>query len=288
MRLPLEVDVPTHLVNLDALLEREDFDSSEESVGSSTDPLFKLEELKRDRLFFRVLRKPHFQRETNNWSSERIVEFVKSFLDNELIPAIIIWHSKLTNKIFVIDGAHRVSALIAWVNDDYGDGDMSRRANGYEVAQAQKRFHSITKTSIESEIGSFRQLTEVAKGEAGPRDDVMKRRALAIGGRVLNIQRVDGDASVAETSFFKINGNAIPIDDTELDMLHARHKPNTLAARAFMRAGRGHKYWGKLPNAAEVEALAKEVYSIGLGKYWKSVPRVQTYPRQASPIPAKP
>jgi hypothetical protein len=264
--LPLEVKVPTHLVNLDALLEREDFESSEVSVGSSSDPLFKLEELRSDRLFFRVLRKPHFQRETNNWTPERIAEFVKSFLDNELIPAIIIWHSKLTNKIFVIDGAHRVSALIAWVHDDYGDGEMSRKANGYDVPSTQKKFHQITKELIEKEIGSFKQLSEIAAGKETPRDEVMGLRALAIGSRVLNIQRVDGEASVAETSFFKINGNAIPIDDTELDLLHARHKPNTLAARAFMRAGRGHKYWGKLPNAGEIETLAKKVYSLVFGQ----------------------
>jgi hypothetical protein len=52
------------------------------------EPSFKLEELKADRLYFKVLRKPDFQRETTNWSPETIVEFVKSFLDGELIPSI--------------------------------------------------------------------------------------------------------------------------------------------------------------------------------------------------------
>jgi len=41
-----------------------------------------------------------------------------------LIPAIILWNSG--RYIFTIDGAHRLSALIAWVLDDYGDGIISQ------------------------------------------------------------------------------------------------------------------------------------------------------------------
>lgn len=259
--------MPTHLVNLDALLEREDFESSDTSIAAlGQDPTFKIGELKSDQLYFSVLRKPHFQRETNNWSPERISEFVKSFLDNELIPAIIIWHSKVTGKIFVIDGAHRVSSLIAWVNDDYGDGTISRKANNFEIEPAQRKLHNTTKELIEKEIGSFQHLLDVGLGKVSAKDDVMARRARTIATRRTDLQRVEGDAEIAQTSFLKINGNAIPIDDTELDFIHARKKPNTLAARAFMRAGRGHKYWGKLPNAEEIERCAREVYELVFGR----------------------
>src|SRR5690348_10759070 len=111
----------THLVNLDALIQREDFESGPQAVGEQSDQLsFNLTQLKKDQMFFKTLRKPDFQRDTTNWSPEMIVEFVQSFLDGELIPSLILWHSSQTNKLFIIDGAHRISALIGWVNDDYG------------------------------------------------------------------------------------------------------------------------------------------------------------------------
>src|SRR5436305_1773529 len=132
--------MPTHLVNLDALIQREDFESSGEAAGSyGTQPTFKIAELKQNNHYFSVLRKPDFQRDTNNWTPEMIVDFVQSFLDNELIPSIILWISKESNKVFIIDGAHRVSALIAWVNDDYGDGAISRKAFNFKVPEAQAR-----------------------------------------------------------------------------------------------------------------------------------------------------
>jgi len=37
-----------------------------------------------------------------------------------------------------IDGAHRLSALIAWVNDDYGAGAISQRFFGDNISVAQK------------------------------------------------------------------------------------------------------------------------------------------------------
>ncbi|MCH8269352.1 MAG: DUF262 domain-containing protein, partial [Acidobacteria bacterium] len=135
--------MPTHQVNLDALIVREDFESSS-AASLGVGPVFKVEDLQRDKLYFSVLRKPDFQRETNNWSAEMIVEFVRSFLDQELIPSIIIWHSKETEKVFIIDGSHRVSALIAWVNDDYGDGAISRGFYGDEIPEAQVKLHNQT------------------------------------------------------------------------------------------------------------------------------------------------
>src|SRR5205085_12174774 len=104
--------MPTHKVNLDALIKRQDFESGVVSTIQGENPVFKLDELEQRKTFFTLLRKPDFQRTTNNWSPEKIVEFVRTFLDKELIPAVIIWHSQQTEKIYLIDGAHRISALI--------------------------------------------------------------------------------------------------------------------------------------------------------------------------------
>lgn len=277
--------MPTHLVNLDALIQREDFESGD-AVSGSGDPSFKLGELKRDSLYFSVLRKPDFQRDTADWSPETIVEFVKSFLDGEVIPAIISWHSKDTNKVFVIDGAHRLSALIAWVNDDYGDGEISRKFFAYKVADAQVRFHKATQRLIADQVGTYNSLVYAALNPDG-QSEIDVRRGRAIATRQLPVQKVEGDASVAEKSFFKINQNPATISDTELAVIQARKKPNAIATRALIRAGTGHKYWGKFPQrATEIEDLAAKVYNLLFGEIVDLGSQVPDLPRAGQPYSA--
>ena len=276
--------MPTHQVNLDALIVREDFESSSDAALGN-EPVFKVEELERARLYFSVLRKPDFQRETNNWSSEMIVEFVRSFLDSELIPSIIMWHSKETGKVFIIDGAHRVSALIAWVNDDYGDGPISRDFVGHKVEAAVVKLHNQTKALMEQRIGSYKRLHYVGLHENEAENELMLRRARAIATRQPPIQKVDGNAEIAETSFLKINGNPATIDLTELDVIRARKKPNTIATRAVIRAGTGYKYWKKFSpeKRAEIEALAQSTYSDLFGQIVEIGAQSPDVPRAGQP-----
>jgi Protein of unknown function DUF262 len=145
--------MPTHRVNLDALIKREDFEAGGADSVGGREPIFKVEELSRERMYFGVLRKPDFQRTTNNWTPEMIVDLVKSWLDGELVRALILWHSKQSGKVFIVDGAHRLSALIGWVNDDYGDGSISQ---GFfdEIPPAQVKFHTQTQELMAQKVGS--------------------------------------------------------------------------------------------------------------------------------------
>jgi hypothetical protein len=276
--------MPTHKVNLDSLIKREDFESGgAESVGGS-EPIFKVEELARDRMYFGVLRKPDFQRPTNNWSPEMIVDLVKSWLDSNLVPALIIWHSKDTGKVFIVDGAHRLSALIAWVNDDYGDGDISR-AFFDDIPPAQRKLHNDTKQLIEREIGSYKSLHRLGLNPLPTDDPAAVRRARAIATLQPDIQKVKGDAHTAETSFLKINSNPAMIDPTDLDVIRARRKPNAIATRALMRAGTG--YYGKLARAKDIDVLAKEVYGIVFGQILEMNTQSSEVPRAGQPYSAE-
>ena len=59
------------------------------------------------------------------------------------------WESKLNGKLFVIDGAHRLSALMAWVNDDYGNGILSKSFFGEDgLTETQKRYAKATSEAI--------------------------------------------------------------------------------------------------------------------------------------------
>ncbi len=102
----------TNLVNLDAMIAREDFAASgaeTSDVGSVSS--ISVRDFTMGGLIGPALRKPDFQRETNHWSPEQIVSLLECFVNNDLIPSVILWKS--SSYLFVIDGGHRLSVLRA-------------------------------------------------------------------------------------------------------------------------------------------------------------------------------
>lgn len=247
-------------INLDALIPREDF----EIVGSNTTSA-QIDRLSANDLsnqfIYQILRKPDFQRETNEWDSKKIYEFIDSFLEGELIPSIILWRSQ-SGLIFVIDGAHRLSALISWIYDDYGDGEISQKFYENNIPEDQIELAQKTRSLIDKKIGSYENI-KVASNNNGSSNDYI-RRANNMGVTGIQVQWVPGDATKAENSFFKINQKASKIDPTELKLLESRKKPNCISARAIIRAGKGHKYWSNFSaeNQNSIQQLAEEVNKI--------------------------
>ena len=246
-------------VNLDALIRRSDFDIVESTSQSSPPQTMQIRDLENDAFFYSGLRKPDFQRETASWSPRKIRDFVKTFVEGDLIPAIILWRSQ--GSTFIIDGAHRPSALIAWVNDDYGDGEVSRQFFTHVIAPEQLRIAERTRKMINKEIGSYKDHQFAIKHPDRIKDEIVASAKL-LGQVSVTLQWLTGDSERAEASFFKINQEAVPIDRTELRLLRARRKPSALAARAIIRAGTGHKYWSKfsVDIKTDIEKLAKEVH----------------------------
>ncbi len=80
----------------------------------------------------------------------------------------------------------------------------------------------------------------------------------------IQLQWVEGDATKAEDSFKKINQQAAPIDKTELELISTRRKTNSIAARAIIRSGKGHKYWSSFSDEiqCEIQGIAKEIKNI--------------------------
>ncbi len=250
-------------VNLDALIPREDFDFGDEQNRTMTRPkdTFSINELNQGEFFYSGLRKPDFQRETSEWDAEKIVGLVESFISDDLIPAVILWRGGNT-LTFVIDGSHRISALAAWVNDDYGDGPISR-ASYVDIPPDQQRSASFTRSLIRDRVGRFE---DYKRGLLHPEQvgEVIAQRAKTLGSLAVQLQWVSGSAEKAEASFFKINQKASPIDQTELRILQSRRKPFGVAARAIMRSGRGTKYWSRFSddNPKKIEDIAKEIHDI--------------------------
>lgn len=249
-------------VNLDALIPREDFEVSESLSPGRKKETISIEDLKSDSFFLPLVRKPDFQRETNEWDADKIVQFIESFVNGDLIPALILWRSP-SGLLFVIDGSHRLSALLAWINDDYGDGNTSKSFYDLSIPDEQINAAEETRKLVRKRIGTYSDLRQAsAKPEKVPPE--ILSRAKNLGALAIQLQWVEGDVKTAEKSFFKINQEAVPIDPTELKLLESRKKPNCIAARAIIRAGTGHKYWSRFPdsNQEKIQELAKEINDV--------------------------
>jgi len=249
-------------VNIDAIIPREDFEVEENQSPGKKKETISIEDIKSDSFFFINVRKPDFQRETNEWDENKVAQFIKSFIEGDLIPAIILWRSS-GGYLFVIDGSHRLSSLASWVNDDYGDGEITKMFYDGVIPEEQIDIADKTRKLINSTIGSYKDyklaLTHPDKVKTNIVENARNLGALAI-----QLQWVEGDSSKAENSFFKINQQAAPIDKTELKLLKTRRHPNSIAARAIIRSGKGHKYWSKFDekNQQEIQVLAENINNI--------------------------
>jgi len=245
--------------NLDALIPREDFEIGESTNLVTKKETISIEDIKADSFFFPCIRKPDFQRQTNEWDSDKISKFITSFVEGDLIPAIILWRST-AGYLFVIDGSHRLSALSAWVNNDYGDQSISKRFYDGEIPKEQIKVAQETRKLIEKNIGSYSDFKLALTHPEKVKQHTV-RYAKNLAALAIQLQWIEGDASKAESSFLNINQQASPINKTELKLIQSRNKPNSIAARAIFRSGKGHKYWSSFSDEiqCEIQQIAKEI-----------------------------
>jgi hypothetical protein len=252
----------TNVVNLDGLIPRDDFDIDASKGGDfNRGDRLKITDLEPKAFMYTALRKPNFQRETANWSPDKIQDFIQTFLDGDLVPAVILWGAGET--IFVIDGAHRLSALIAWVQNDYGDENTSRAFFQNEIPPEQLRVAKRTRELINSTVGSYSEHVNAIEHPERSKAHVVTR-AKRLGSLSLQLQWVlNATPKKAEDSFFKINQAATPIDQTELRILRARRSANAIASRLITRNATGHKYWAAFDNGkTQIEEIGRETYRL--------------------------
>ncbi|WP_294319679.1 DUF262 domain-containing protein [uncultured Sphingomonas sp.] len=241
-------------VNLDALIKRADLAArGEEGEDISSLSVTGLEP---KGFLYPALRKPDFQRETASWSPDQVAELIGTFVKRDLIPAVILWRAGM--NVFVIDGAHRLSALIAWVHDDYGDGKVSRAFFHDIIPEEQKRAATRTRDLVAASIGSYQDHKIAIDYPENARPDVAER-AQRIGWQEIQAQWIrNADHDKAEKSFFRINQGGTKIDAVEQRILKARHAATAISARAIMRAGTGNRYWNRFEDGVQ-----KEIASLG-------------------------
>ena len=163
----------------------------------------------------------------------------------------------------MIDGAHRLSALISWIRNDYGDGEASNSMFGSGLTNEQKKVADRTRTLIKKNIGLYAEFKGLVGQSIG--DPQKANWVSRIGKGAIDIQWVTATTTkAAEDSFFKINQAAQPIDPTERRILQTRTSPEAIASRCIARGAQGHKYWANFepPIASDIENLGQVINEI--------------------------
>ena len=250
----------TNVVNLDALIPRDDFAVDE--PPSKATPLDRINMAHLDGHFFAGdLRKPDFQRETAQWTPAKVGDLIRSFLDADLIPAIILWRAGAS--IFVIDGAHRLSAMLVWILDDYGDRRKSIDHAGGYITEEQRRVAERTRDLVAKSVGSYAEYQAFRNNRTAAPQHLQKRLSNLADNSFVAQWVTTTDVTSAEDSFFKINQQGTPIDPTERRLIRSRESASAIASRSITHAGSGYKYWKSFPGDTQqvIETSGREIYN---------------------------
>ena len=129
-----------------------------------------------------------------------------------------------------------MSAIIAWIQDDYGAGRRSIEFYG-KIPEQQERMHQKTRELVSKRVRSYVEWRAETGNPGSIPELTSKVRGLAHA-KVPLLWVPGNDATKAEKAFFTINQSAVEIDATELKILNARSKPNAVAAELGVAAGK--------------------------------------------------
>ena len=148
-------------------------------------------------------------KETSSWTPEKVRDLIAAYAKEDFIPAVILWRSP-SNDLFVIDGAHRLSCLIAWVNNDYGDGDISRSIFD-NILDNQKQAAQKTRELVEDAVGPYSLISAALAPGKSVLDKYVQAAKILVSCSITVQNLPTTDVAVAERSFFKINEQGVPL-----------------------------------------------------------------------------
>lgn len=223
--------------------------------------------------WFSRLVKPDFQRATSAWTPEGCANFLHSVVRRRIIPSIILWRNDETGLVYVLDGAHRLSVLRAWMTDDWGDkaGEFYTRSENYkEILSSALE----ARETVNRKIGAFQEFSEAAKelreitneGEA-PRHKMQAKRFemaqfyndIVHSSRTLHAQWEGGDYEAAEESFLAINRQGAPLDDLESNLIEYRKGSFSRITMSIANAGAPGHYWPEPTSADDMPTTVIEI-----------------------------
>lgn len=185
---------------------------------------------------------------------------------------MIVWKSPENNYLYVLDGAHRLSVMRAWILDDWGDKAVEDYYERHEFGKEIKNAAQKTRELVKAKFGSFddfikagTRYLELTKEGESPKDvlsEVEFKRGLfyteILQDAGFHIQEVSGDYKIAEASFLKINRSGQPLDDWETTLIENRNSSLARAVMSIANGGAG-RFW---PEQTEDLSLKKKLEEI--------------------------
>ena len=214
---------------------------------------FRLRDIADD--WFSKLRKPDFQRETNSWTPEGCFNLIDSLCRQDVIPGIIVWKSSDSGNIYVVDGAHRLSVIRAWMMDDWGDRkiDYYNEHHRDEILQAAREARDLVAGRIgsyEDFKNSYKKMRSVVDEGGAPREKMdlqsfhrARFYSAIVDGRPIQTQWIPGKYEEAERSFLRINRGGEPLSEFERNIIEFRNSPYARVVSSIVSAGSAGRFW---------------------------------------------
>ncbi|NOT63528.1 MAG: DUF262 domain-containing protein [Acidobacteria bacterium] len=274
----LTVFLDHHIKRENLLYRRTTSQPSQSESRPQQHPYLTIRDLYGKKSKARLLRKPDFQRATWAWSPEECVELLESVLYEQVVPSVIMWLSP-DNFQYVLDGGHRISVLLAWIDDDWGDRlpeDEYRDTTVQEsIRKAAQRVRDLLR---EKKIGAFKEYLaadeiyneHVDKGQIP--DQAMDSASLSFARLVRRWEAVDlgfpilwvsGDYEKAEESFLKINKTGRSLSDWETKLVENRSSSFARAVMSIAQIGDVGHCWPiqepEVANDSRLKAKAEQI-----------------------------
>lgn len=268
-----------HHIRRDDLLYRRTLsavDSSEGEVAYS--PHIRIRDLFGDQSIEHDLRKPDFQRATWAWTADDCVDLLQSVLNEQVVPSVIMWLSPNENLQYVLDGGHRISVLLAWIRDDWGDKLPSDQYNDpvleHNIKQAAKQVRALLQrrsiASFQEHIIANRRFKELAETSKSPEFEmdaaglpavkrVRRWNAVNIGFPILWVK---GDYDKAEESFLKINKTGRRLSEWETKLVENRTSSFARVVMSLSHVHNAAHCWPAKGEVASDEVLFEKVANI--------------------------
>ena len=253
--------------------------------------------------FRRQLRKPDFQRATWAWSPNQCVELLDSLLKNSVVPSVILWSSP-DQFIYVLDGGHRISVLLAYLTDDWGDKNL-QRLNSSDIEQVKKTATEVRKQLRLKGIASFEEhraadalyeqiLEEPSaseKNEAEIRSRMGERDyklAKTYQGWIVedvgfSIQWVTGNYNDAEESFLRINSSGTNLSDWEITLVRFRRSSFARVVTSLAYPEFIDRYWPITNVSGESLSLEAQQSAQTIVGQCQQIEQLLWEPRNAQP-----
>jgi hypothetical protein len=219
--------------------------------------------------FPRQLRKPDFQRATWAWTPKQCVDLLDSVLKSRVVPSVILWASP-DNFIYVLDGGHRISVLLAYLRDDWGDKN-NRDLSVSQIEQTRRAATEVKELMRQKGIASFadhqaadnlyydlydaqtEKDDQQIRVQMGGRDwDLAsKYRSWSVDNVGFPIQWVTGNYHDAEESFLRINSSGTNLSEWEITLVRYRQSSFARMVTSLAYPDFINRYWPRPDRNAE-------------------------------------